>query len=402
MRPIAIPLIAVMLLCIPLGRCSETRADYVTGTGFVVHPDGWIVTCNHVIECAAEPRDQSIVVQLNGREYSARTIRVDAARDLALLHITGSGLTPLRLETNDDSVYMELSLRAYGYPLGSQVLDVSPGVVRSVDYQPAYYGSEQFQAIRTDAPINRGNSGGPLVTDMGRVVGVANSKIAEASNYCYAVHVRYVRNLLRDESLLGFAPESQLPMERAELAGLAQRAVCRIVVQTADECASDVSRVTVPAKDYWSLGTSVTTLADRIEELDFISSVQSHEDEGMIECLFKIGDYGQRILVYPKTDNDEILEYIYLASYFPLKQRYAGLDREKEQILEWINRLNTNSYTLGYYISDGKLLCQYGVCFSQQISFDAIESGLRHFVFQLNRAILSSWESAERYLDFEG
>lgn len=61
MRPIAIPLIAVMLLCIPLGRCSETRADYVTGTGFVVHPDGWIVTCNHVIECAAEPRDQSIV-----------------------------------------------------------------------------------------------------------------------------------------------------------------------------------------------------------------------------------------------------------------------------------------------------------------------------------------------------
>ena len=137
------------------------------GSGFVVREDGLIVTNRHVIVSA-----RTVRVRLSdGREFPAKIVGVDAVTDIALLKIDAGRLQPLRLGSAN-AVSVGDAVIAIGNPYGLGQ-SVSAGIVsargRILEDDP------YIDFLQTDAAINRGNSGGPLLTTDGRVVGVTSA-----------------------------------------------------------------------------------------------------------------------------------------------------------------------------------------------------------------------------------
>ncbi len=155
---------------------STSIQGQATGTGFVVSADGLIVTNGHVVDGA-----QQITVKLGtgGQTQTAQLVGTDPSRDLALLKVDGSGLTPLKLG-DSNAVGVGDSTYAIGNPYG---LDhtLTTGVVSALHREiQAPDGTTISDVIQTDAAINPGNSGGPLLNDKGEVIGV-NSQIVSSS-----------------------------------------------------------------------------------------------------------------------------------------------------------------------------------------------------------------------------
>ena len=155
----------------------EGEADSGSGSGFVIRPDGYILTNNHVVNLAG--KDGKIIVVLNdGTEIKGTVVGTNEAYDLAVIKVKESGLQPMALG-NSANIAVGDSAIAIGAPLG---LDgtVTYGIISAVD-RPVTTGMQgdvsYINAIQTDAAINPGNSGGPLLDAAGRVIGV-NSAIA--------------------------------------------------------------------------------------------------------------------------------------------------------------------------------------------------------------------------------
>ena len=140
--------------------------QHASGTGFVVHPDGYLMTCAHVIEGA-----RSIEVSLGENRYAARVVEVNSQRDLALIQIAARDLPVLPL---GDSKQIELAqhVRVVGYPL-SDVLGTSVKVTQGS--VAGFIEQKKGRMIQVDASMNPGNSGGPLVNDRGDAIGVASA-----------------------------------------------------------------------------------------------------------------------------------------------------------------------------------------------------------------------------------
>jgi len=141
------------------------RQSNALGSGFIISPDGYIVTNNHVIESA----DQISVELFSGGELDAELIGRDPRTDIALLKVTNeTGELPFVEFGDSDAARVGDWVLAIGNPLG-QGFSVSAGIVsaRNRTLQGSY---DDF--IQTDAAINRGNSGGPLFDMDGRVIGV--------------------------------------------------------------------------------------------------------------------------------------------------------------------------------------------------------------------------------------
>jgi len=160
------------------------------GSGFLISADGLIVTNNHVIEGA-----DRLMVTLNDREYPAELKGTDPATDIALLKIeAGTNLKHLRL---GDSERLRVGdwVMAIGSPLN---LDhtVTVGVVSAKGRSIGIIESSFENFIQTDAAINFGNSGGPLVNLEGEVVGVATAINFGAENIGFAVPVSTVKQVL--------------------------------------------------------------------------------------------------------------------------------------------------------------------------------------------------------------
>ena len=146
-----------------------------SGSGFVIDPNGYLLTNNHVVADAL-----TIKVILNdGREYAAKILGRDESYDLAVLKIPATGLKALQFG-DSDKVQVGDSVIAFGSPLGLSGT-VTQGIISAKD-RPVTAGDENsstsfISALQTDAAINPGNSGGPLVDATGAVIGV-NSAIA--------------------------------------------------------------------------------------------------------------------------------------------------------------------------------------------------------------------------------
>ena len=146
------------------GPRPPSRRGSALGSGFVISPDGFIVTNNHVIENA----DEIMIEFWSGKELQAEVIGTDPNTDIALLKVESDD--PLPYVPFGDSDVMRTGdwVMAMGNPLG-QGFSVSAGIVsaRERELQGAY-----DDYIQTDAAINRGNSGGPLFNMDGEVIGV--------------------------------------------------------------------------------------------------------------------------------------------------------------------------------------------------------------------------------------
>ncbi len=154
------------------GNGGFTQKVKELGSGFIISPDGYIVTNDHVAGNATK-----ITVTLtNGKEYKAKLIGTDHSTDIALLKIDADNLPYVTLGNSDNILIGEWVI-AFGNPFGLFNLNDKPtvtvGVVSStgMNLEPMdnrYY----LDMIQTDAAINGGNSGGPLVNSIGQVIGM--------------------------------------------------------------------------------------------------------------------------------------------------------------------------------------------------------------------------------------
>lgn len=173
---------------------GPARLNVSSGTGFIIEPNGYIVTNHHVVEGA-----RRISVRLfDQREYEARIVGTDPLTDIAVLKIEESDL-PAAHFGNSDRVRVGEWVLAIGNPMGGTLsFSVTAGIVsatRRLIQQPEdpRYMTQEF--IQTDAVANNGNSGGPLVDLRGEIVGM-NAAIASFSGYYEGYTLAIPANLI--------------------------------------------------------------------------------------------------------------------------------------------------------------------------------------------------------------
>lgn len=167
------------------GRDTEVGGS---GSGVVITPDGYIVTNCHVVENASEVD----VIFCDSTRCTALVVGKDAATDIALISVGQSGLTPVAMGDSGKLRVGQVAI-AIGSPLGFQST-VTAGVISALGRSMRSLNGRLIEDIlQTDAALNPGNSGGPLVDSRGRMIGLNTAIIQMAQGICFAIPVNTVR-----------------------------------------------------------------------------------------------------------------------------------------------------------------------------------------------------------------
>jgi len=187
---------------------GEGLVDEVSniGTGFIVDPSGIIVTNQHVVSDVSATYK---VITSEGIEYEIVEIVRDDSNDIAILKVDASNLPSLSLGDSDNLVVGQTVI-AIGTPLGEYAGSVTTGVIsgthRSVTTSSGWFGSTTKtyeNVLQTDAAVNSGNSGGPLISTEGKVVGINFATTANADNISFALPINIVKQRLEEYRAYG-------------------------------------------------------------------------------------------------------------------------------------------------------------------------------------------------------
>ena len=199
------------------GDRSRSYPQQASGSGAIISEDGYIVTNNHVIEGA----DDITVTLSNRRSFKARLVGADPSSDLAVIKVEAKGL-PFMLYGNSDDVKIGQWVLAIGYPLNLETT-VTAGIVsakgRTLDINRQRTKTPVESFIQTDAAVNPGNSGGPLVATDGKLIGI-NSAIASPTGsyagYSFTIPVNIVKKIIADLLKFGTVQRAYLGITYAQ------------------------------------------------------------------------------------------------------------------------------------------------------------------------------------------
>ena len=182
------------------GQTTETAG---AGSGFILTPDGYIVTNYHVVGDA----DTVKVTLYNGDTYDAQYIGGDEDYDIAVIKIDAANLPNVTLG-NSDSLNVGDHVLAIGNPLGDLTFSMSEGIASSVNRTIDVEGTP-FNMIQVTAAINPGNSGGPLFNEYGEVVGIVSAKYSSYASQSveglgFAIPINDVAAMIQDIMTNGY------------------------------------------------------------------------------------------------------------------------------------------------------------------------------------------------------
>ena len=168
-------------LCIPsvvgITAMVPDGSGYFWGTGIILTEDGYIVTNTHILDGT----DSVTVTLWDDRELEAKLVGADNVSDLAVLKVEAEGLTPA--EFCGTAVSVGDAVAALGNPLGEELRGtLTDGIISAIN-RDVSYNSHSMTLLQTNAAINEGNSGGPLLNMYGQVVGITNMKMMGTSAY---------------------------------------------------------------------------------------------------------------------------------------------------------------------------------------------------------------------------
>lgn len=185
---------------------TQTQIATATGTGIVMTSEGYIITNAHVIydEENGYGKAQSVsVVMSDETEYEASIIGYDTDTDIAVLKIDAANLVAAEFGNSDDLQVGELVL-AIGNPLGFELFgSVTSGIVSALNREISI-NEKQMSLIQTDAAINSGNSGGPLINSYGQVIGINSAKMtstysnASVEGLGFAIPITQAKTIIDD------------------------------------------------------------------------------------------------------------------------------------------------------------------------------------------------------------
>jgi len=198
------------------GDRSRALPEMGSGSGVIISEDGYIVTNNHVVDGA----DEVTVTLSNKKSFKAKVVATDPSTDLAVVKVEAKGL-PFLLYGNSDDVKVGQWVLAVGYPLSLETT-VTAGIVsakgRSIDINSRQSQTPVESFIQSDAAVNPGNSGGPLINPQGQLIGI-NSAIASPTGsyagYSFTIPVNIVKKVVTDLIKYGTTQRAYLGIEYA-------------------------------------------------------------------------------------------------------------------------------------------------------------------------------------------
>mgnify|MGYP003819519431 CR=1 FL=1 len=176
----------------PVRELIQT-SEYSNGTGFLISDDGYIVTCHHVVEDAKVVNIRGINGNFD-RDIKAAIVAKDSKHDLAILKVDCKLIKNVPFTVNWNALDVGQDVFTLGYPLKSELgeeIKLTNGIVSC---NSGYQGNNAMYQV--SAPIQPGNSGGPLFDKQGNIVGVMIAKYTAAENASYAVKVNYLKKLI--------------------------------------------------------------------------------------------------------------------------------------------------------------------------------------------------------------
>ena len=208
-----------------------------SGSGFIISPDGYILTNHHVIEAS-----NSITVTLySGKTHDARIVGYDESNDIAVLKVDATDLPPV-VFGDSDNLNIGDDVLAIGNPLGELTFSLTAGKISAKDREVTFSNGVMMNLLQTDCAINSGNSGGALFNLYGEVIGVTNAKYSGASqggasidNIGFAIPLNSIRGIIESIIEKGYVSKPYIGVsvtdtpEEYQLYGLPQGAAVRSI-----------------------------------------------------------------------------------------------------------------------------------------------------------------------------